>query len=119
MTTDKQYILPIPESLIDQIADRVAEKVITKMRPQLVKLAPAPAPAPREEPDPNRPLPIFLRLRDLVDRLGVSRSTIYKWVEEGRFPKSVSLGGRAVAWRRLHVEEWEADPCNYLQYQTV
>ena len=111
MPVYNEYNLPIPDALIDQIAERVAEKVIARIRPHPVKTASEPV--PRVEPDPDRPLPTFLRLSDLVERLGVSRSTIYKWVEEGRFPKSVSLGGRSVAWRRVDVETWEESPERY------
>jgi prophage regulatory protein len=37
---------------------------------------------------------------------GLGRSSIYKFMEEGRFPKSVSLGDRAVAWVESEVEQW-------------
>ncbi|MDB4542669.1 AlpA family transcriptional regulator [bacterium] len=106
-----ELLLPIPEYLIDQLADRVADKVVARLRHTLETFAANRAkPA---EPDPEGPLPTFLRLRDIVDRLGVSRSTVYKWIDEGRFPESVSLGGRAVAWRRVDVEIWETDPLSY------
>jgi prophage regulatory protein len=111
MTIHNEFVLPIPEPLIDQLADRVADKVIARLRPVLEKSMATPARIP--ELDINRHLPTFLRLRDIVGRLGVSRSTVYKWVDEGRFPESVSLGGRAVAWRRIDVEAWEADPGGY------
>jgi prophage regulatory protein len=105
MSIHNEVLLPIPEILIDQIADRVADKVIARLRPHLDRSVPTPAQP--VEPDPDRPLPTFLRLRDLVDRLGVSRSTIYKWIDERRSPQSVSLGGRAVAWRRVEIEAWQ------------
>ncbi|PSV87507.1 AlpA family phage regulatory protein [Photobacterium leiognathi] len=36
---------------------------------------------------------------------GLDRSSNYKFIEDGRFPKSVSLGDRAVAWVEAEVEE--------------
>ncbi|EMY6812720.1 AlpA family transcriptional regulator, partial [Vibrio cholerae] len=38
---------------------------------------------------------------------GLGRSTIYKFMaDETDFPKSVPLGGRAVAWVESEIEEW-------------
>lgn len=37
---------------------------------------------------------------------GLSRSTIYLRIEEGNFPSSVSLGGRAVGWVGEEVNDW-------------
>jgi prophage regulatory protein len=39
-------------------------------------------------------------------RTGLSRSTIYVRLEQGRFPRPVSLGGRAVGWIESEVDEW-------------
>ncbi|MYG37426.1 MAG: AlpA family transcriptional regulator [Gemmatimonadetes bacterium] len=48
----------------------------------------------------------FLRLPEVMARTGLSRSTIYVRLEEGRFPRPVSLGGRAVGWIESEIEEW-------------
>lgn len=48
----------------------------------------------------------FLRLPEVLARTGLSRSTIYVRLEEGRFPRPVSLGGRAVGWIEAEVDEW-------------
>ena len=88
MKVHEEYNLPIPDSLIDQIADSVAEKVIARMLPHLAKFSTAVPTA--LQLDSDRPQPTFLRLSDLVERLGVSRGSIYRWVSEGRFPQSVS-----------------------------
>jgi len=48
----------------------------------------------------------FLRLKEVIELTGLSRSTIYKYIEEGVFPRSVSLGGRAVAWVDQEIHEW-------------
>ena len=50
----------------------------------------------------------ILRLPNVLDRSGLSRSTIYLRVTEGRFPRPVSLGARAVGWIETEVEEWIA-----------
>jgi prophage regulatory protein len=50
----------------------------------------------------------ILRLPAVKTRTGLSRSTIYLRVKEGRFPKPISLGARAVGWVDAEVEEWLA-----------
>jgi prophage regulatory protein len=48
----------------------------------------------------------ILRLPTVKARTGLSRSTIYLRISEGRFPKPVSLGGRAVGWIDAEITEW-------------
>ncbi len=49
----------------------------------------------------------FLRIQDVMSLTGLGRSTIYKFMaDETDFPKSVPLGGRAVAWVESEIEEW-------------
>ncbi|MBY8220741.1 AlpA family transcriptional regulator [Vibrio fluvialis] len=49
----------------------------------------------------------FLRLKEVMSLTGLGRSTIYKFMaDEIDFPKSVPLGGRAVAWVESEIEEW-------------
>jgi prophage regulatory protein len=46
------------------------------------------------------------RLRELSARIGLARSAIYQAVKDGRFPKPVRIGARAVAWRHADIEAW-------------
>jgi len=48
----------------------------------------------------------ILRLPAVLARTGISRSTIYLRISEGRFPKPISLGGRAVGWVEAEVNDW-------------
>ena len=48
----------------------------------------------------------FLRLPEVLARTGLSRSTIYVRLDQGRFPRPVSLGARAVGWIEAEVDEW-------------
>ncbi|EKF9299685.1 AlpA family phage regulatory protein [Vibrio cholerae] len=36
----------------------------------------------------------------------ISRSAIYRKMNDGEFPQSVSLGERAIAWVESEVDEW-------------
>lgn len=48
----------------------------------------------------------ILRLPAVKARTGLSRSTIYLRISDGRFPKPISLGGRAVGWIEVEVNDW-------------
>ncbi|RWU26747.1 hypothetical protein DM813_02635 [Pseudomonas alkylphenolica] len=52
--------------------------------------------------------PIFLlRLRDVMDRVGLRSSAIYQSVQRGTFPKPIRLGDSAsVAWLDQEVDAW-------------
>lgn len=46
----------------------------------------------------------LLRLREVLRRVPVSRSTWYAGVAQGRFPQPVRLGARSVAWRASDID---------------
>jgi len=48
----------------------------------------------------------ILRLPAVKARTGLSRSTIYLRISDGRFPKPISLGGRAVGWVESEINDW-------------
>ena len=50
--------------------------------------------------------PRILRLPSVRERTGLSRSSIYLRISEGRFPKPISLGERAVGWLESEITEW-------------
>lgn len=57
--------------------------------------------APRE--------PRILRLSDVEQKSGFKRAHIYNLMSQGKFPKSVRLGVRAVGWDATEVDQWIAD----------
>lgn len=48
----------------------------------------------------------LIRLKEVQHRVGLGRSTIYRWMAEGKFPKPVQLGGYVVAWAEDDVDTW-------------
>jgi prophage regulatory protein len=48
----------------------------------------------------------IIRLKEVIDSTGLARSTIYKYIGEGSFPKPVSLGDRCVGWVESEVYDW-------------
>ncbi|WP_331425122.1 helix-turn-helix transcriptional regulator [Vibrio sp. M260118] len=48
----------------------------------------------------------LIRLKEVIELTGLSRSCIYKYIEEGRFPRNVPLGGRSVGWVESEIHDW-------------
>lgn len=55
----------------------------------------------------------FLRLDSVLDRTGLSRSTLYRKVEEGTFPAQVRIASRCVGWRESAINDWLRNPMFY------
>jgi prophage regulatory protein len=52
----------------------------------------------------------FLRLQAVLTRTGLSRTTMYRMIRNGTFPKNVQLSTRCVGWRESAVEAWMRGP---------
>ena len=48
----------------------------------------------------------IIRLKEVIENTGLSRSTIYKYIGEGTFPDSLDLGGRTVGWLESEIHDW-------------
>ena len=48
----------------------------------------------------------ILRLPDVINRVGLKRSTIYQLIETGVFPKQLKLGERSSGWLESEIENW-------------
>lgn len=44
----------------------------------------------------------------VATRYGIGRSTLWRWVAEGAFPKPVKVGPRATRWRLADLEAHDA-----------
>ncbi|QQD17803.1 AlpA family transcriptional regulator [Spongiibacter nanhainus] len=51
----------------------------------------------------------LLRRKEVEARTGLTRSTIYALMAEGKFPKPVPLVGRTVAWTESSIDKWIAE----------
>jgi prophage regulatory protein len=47
-----------------------------------------------------------IRLPEVIVKTGLGRTTIYRMELSGCFPKSVSLGGKAVGWIEAEIDNW-------------
>ena len=50
----------------------------------------------------------LLRLPELIRMIGVSRATIYRYVDSGRIPRPIRLSTRCIAWRASEITAWMA-----------
>jgi len=48
----------------------------------------------------------FLRQKQVSTMTCLSKSSIYRLMDQGGFPKQVSLGARSVVWVKSQVEDW-------------
>jgi prophage regulatory protein len=58
---------------------------------------------------PNR----ILRLNKVLDRTGLSRSTLYRRMQAGTFPKNIKISERCAGWRESAVDDWLRNPIYY------
>jgi prophage regulatory protein len=56
--------------------------------------------------EPVRNTVSILRRPQVQERTGLSRSSIYKLMKEGRFPRAVALSTRSIGWHSSHIDQW-------------
>ena len=50
----------------------------------------------------------MLKVKEVCQRYGVARSTIYRWIDAGLFPKPLRIGEDTVRWRERDLAQFEA-----------
>lgn len=55
----------------------------------------------------------LLRLREVMARTKLSRTTIYRRIAAGNFPPSIRLSVGLVAWYESDIDAWVADPMGW------
>lgn len=55
----------------------------------------------------------ILRLSSVLDRTGLSRSTLYRKIQLGTFPKQLRISARCAGWRESDVDAWLSNPVLY------
>jgi prophage regulatory protein len=48
----------------------------------------------------------LIRLPEVIARVGIKRSMIYRLMGDGRFPRSRSLGPKCAVWVESEIDEW-------------
>mgnify|MGYP000123376260 CR=1 FL=1 len=55
----------------------------------------------------------ILRINTVLDRTGLSRSTMYRKMQNGTFPQNIRISTRCTGWRESAVNEWMRNPIFY------
>ena len=55
----------------------------------------------------------ILRLNTVLERTGLSRSTLYRKIDQGTFPRQVKISERCAGWRESAVSAWLRNPMFY------
>ena len=60
-----------------------------------------------ENPEQQNGSPVrLLRMSQVQNRTGLSRSTIRRWVARGLFPQPIKLGENVVGWIEAEIDAW-------------
>ena len=57
----------------------------------------------------DRRLDRLLTCKEITAETGLSRSTIYRLVRDGSFPKPIRIGSRGMRWPESDIRAWLAD----------
>lgn len=60
-------------------------------------------------PTPDR----IVRLKTVLARTGLSRSTIYRKIAEGTFPSQLRISINGAGWHESDIDRWIADPAGW------
>ncbi|MEG3147602.1 AlpA family phage regulatory protein [Sphingomonas sp. RT2P30] len=55
----------------------------------------------------------ILRIKPVLERTGLSRSTLYRKIQDGSFPKQIAISARCAGWRESEINEWARNPMFY------
>jgi prophage regulatory protein len=64
---------------------------------------------PTQTETPDR----ILRLKVVQERTGLCRSTLYRKMQNGTFPRNIKISTRCTGWRESAVAEWLKNPMFY------
>jgi prophage regulatory protein len=113
---EKEYLLYYLEQLSTKLRNNISEMQqglshiaeITKNISQEIPSVPTPKICDPLSTDKlgEKPPECLIRIREVCLLVGVSRSTIYRMVDDGSFPKPLDLGPRFKAWQKRTVVNW-------------
>lgn len=48
----------------------------------------------------------IIRLNEVINRTGLGKTSLYKFIKAKTFPQPIALGERAVGWVESEVDQW-------------
>ena len=55
----------------------------------------------------------IIRLKTVLSRTGLSRSTIYRKIAEGSFPAQFKISTHGAGWHESEINRWITDPASW------
>ena len=55
----------------------------------------------------------IVRMKTVLARAGLSRSTIYRKIAEGTFPTQIKISVNGTGWHESDIDLWIADPVSW------
>ena len=55
----------------------------------------------------------IIRLKTILARTGLSRSTIYRKIADGTFPAQIKISVNGTGWHESDINRWIADPVSW------
>lgn len=55
----------------------------------------------------------FMREKEVLSVTSLSRTTLWREIKRGKFPKSVVISAGRVGWRESAIEAWQKNPQNW------
>lgn len=55
----------------------------------------------------------IVRMKTVLFRTGLSRSTIYRNIRKGTFPPRIKISTNGAGWRESDINRWVADPLGW------
>ena len=57
----------------------------------------------------------IIRMKTVLARTGLSRSTIYRKIAEGTFPAQIKISTNGAGWKESDINRWIANPVGWRQ----
>lgn len=61
---------------------------------------------PSTQPPATLPLTGYSRLSQILPYLPIAKTTVFSWVQQGKFPAPVKLSETVTAWKNSDIHEW-------------
>lgn len=55
----------------------------------------------------------IIRIRTVLARTGLSRSTLYRKIADGTFPRQIQISINGAGWRESEVNQWIDNPVGW------